>query len=165
MSEVDPQGCVVWEGQRLPIATNGGWWTVMLRAPSEAILNAAMLSLGALREVDDDEGNTTLVRGENVANVYTYRRAQVPAVLDEEGNVTTPAVMDPRVHANIKLRPEAQVNLNEQGVPVIVAAALTWLANGSQIPVEEKNASEDGVTYQSVTVLDPATITSPDVVG
>lgn len=75
-----------------------------------------------------------------------------PAVIDADGVEITPAVVDGRFHANFWLSAR------------LVAAgkwkqwALTWTENGQAVA---QNSQEQGVAFQGIELIDPATVTNP----
>ena len=163
----DETGCYTLDGQRLYVANRGGRPYIMVRADSLAALVTLMESLDVLRPIPEgEEAPRTLDerRGPRVANITgPLYPVKVPAVTDPlTGDITTPAVVDSRPHINVLFHPRAMENLNEQGVPVCLASAATWMALGSQDG--NANASEEGVLFNGAVLLDPNTIATPAVV-
>ena len=74
----------------------------------------------------------------------------IPAVVDDEGNVTTPPVMDTRYHANFWL-PATQGGAWE-------ALCVQWMASGAD---GQANAAETGKVFQGIELIDPLSICSP----
>jgi hypothetical protein len=136
----------------------------MIRCADEATFEAVGLSVGLLThenegsaEVLDEEGNVVeeavAPSGAIVAsrgNTVTRMGAHVitPAVLDDEGNEVTPAVVDSRYHVNF-------------WIPVAgdwEALITDWMANGEDA---DANASESAVTHQGVELIDPLSVNTP----
>jgi len=95
-----------------------------------------------------------------------YLIGQAWAVVDgatvAEGDTLAAAVApvtDSRHHDNWRLLPTV---MHESGRPLWEVTVLQWVENGSPLP--QKNASEDGVRYGSVELIDPGSIVSPSVV-
>jgi hypothetical protein len=109
-----------------------------------------------------DDGAERLVPAPHVHIAGPIYPVITPAVIDEEGNVTTPAVLDTRPHYNLRIAPWAQKALADDGVtPRWQETVLMWMANGSPIDPAEKNKAEDGIKLSDITLIDPTTISSP----
>jgi len=75
-----------------------------------------------------------------------------PAVIDAEGVEITPAVKDGRFHANFWLNADLVAKGNWK------QWALAWTENGQAV---EQNSQEEGVAFQGIELIDPATVSSP----
>jgi hypothetical protein len=82
-----------------------------------------------------------------------------PAVLDGDGNETTPAVFDTRHHVNFRLAPPASERLDEHGDPRWWQWALAWTMQGDNDT--NPNAAEQAKILHDITLIDPDTISSP----
>ena len=88
-----------------------GYLLFMGRADNEATANAIAKAVGLFVEVATEQGVTKLVTHKNISWVTEKdgipKPILVPAVLNEEGEVVTPAQYDPRFHFNFRLNPVA----------------------------------------------------------
>ena len=75
-----------------------------------------------------------------------------PAVIDAEGVEITPAVKDGRFHANFWLNADLVAKGEWK------QWALTWTENGQAV---DQNSQEEGVAFQGIELIDPATVDSP----
>lgn len=84
----------------------------------------------------------------------------VPAVLSADGlTVITPAVVDTRVHVNVRLTGEALEAVHvASGLKRWQNFALTWLEQGA---VAQANKTEDGKALAGITLIDPDSIATP----
>jgi len=82
-----------------------------------------------------------------------------PAVLDDEGNEVTPAVMDNRFHLNMRIAEPLLSKADENGYPLWQKTALFWMTYGQ--PVEPNN-QERAKVVSGVEMIDPDSINQPD---
>jgi len=75
-----------------------------------------------------------------------------PAVINAEGVEITPDVIDGRFHANFWLNADLVAKGNWK------QWALTWTANGHAV---DPNSQEQGVAFQGIELIDPATVANP----
>jgi len=148
---------------------SGGVLSCMVRATNKTIFDQQCLSAGlkvytnpAQPAVVDPEtqevitpaveASGPLIPAKGVTITEMGPLTLIPAILDEEGNVITPATMDNRYHANFWLSSEVvQRRAWEQW-------AVLWTAYGQ--PVDPNN-SEEAVVYGGIELIDPTTVTSP----
>jgi hypothetical protein len=166
MIRSDEHGRILLGTEESPITTYAinaaGWIEAMLRAESVAAWESAAESRHLLNRVTLDDGAEVLVPAEHVHIAGPIYPVITPAVLDEEGNIVTNAVTDPRPHYNLRIGPWAQETLADDGVtPRWQETVLLWMQNGAPIDPVEKNKAEDGVKLSGITLIDPTTISSP----
>lgn len=137
------------------VAIQGRVVDAIVRADTREDFEAAALSRNLLTE--DADGNRTPAPGVNidVLGPVTIK----PAVLDEEGNVTTPAVTDSRYHVNIRITDPALSVVDAEGFENWRQTAIDWTAYGT--PDTAINAEEQGLKLGGVVLIDPATVKSP----
>lgn len=82
-----------------------------------------------------------------------------PAVLDDEGNEITPAVMDNRFHLNMRIAEPLLSKADENGYPLWQKTALTWMKYGKPV---QPNSAEHAVEVAGVQMIDPDSIKNPD---
>ena len=152
------------------VAMSGGMLDAYVRATDRATFDAAALVAGLTYEVmqnitDPETGETTQ---EPTGEIATAKGVEIhhigsveltPAVLDEDGNVTTPATFDPRHHANFRMGEPAVSRTNEFGNLLWHVWGLAWTQGGT--PDLQRNAAEDGRKLYGVTLIDPDTISIP----
>jgi len=157
------------DGIRVYVAMDRGNLWCMVRTPNKATFDAQALAVGlkvhtnpAQPAVLDPETQEVItpaveasgplipVQGVTITEIGDL--VLVPAVLDAEGNVTTPAVTDGRFHANFWLNSE----LVARGLWKQWAVA--WTLNGQ--PVDQNN-QEQGMAFQGIELIDPTTVASP----
>ena len=144
----------------------GGTLHCMVRATDKDTFDAMAISVGLLvrenpgiPEMVDADGNVIRpaepasgdyvpAPGATITKIGPH--VITPAVVDDEGNVTTPAVMDERYHANFWL-PATQGGAWE-------ALCVQWMSNGSD---GQSNAAEAGKVYQGIELIDPLSISTP----
>lgn len=150
------------------VALSGGMVDAYVRATDRDTFEAAALIAGLKYEVmqtitDPDTGEeTTQGTGEyKVAKgVEIYPIGPVvitPAVLDEDGNVTTPAVMDTRHHVNFRMGEPAVSRSDEDGL-LWHKWAIYWTMQGADDT--QINNAEQGKVMLGVSLIDPDTISS-----
>jgi hypothetical protein len=150
------------------VALSGGMVDAYVRATDRATFDAAALVAGltyeVMQTVVDEEGNETT---EGTGEIRTARGVEIhhigpvvitPAVLDEEGNVTTPAVMDTRHHVNFRMGEPAVSRTDEDGTLLWQRWAAQWTAAGADDT--NRNNAEEGKVLMGVSLIDPDTISS-----
>lgn len=157
------------DGVRVYAAMDRGNLWCMVRTPDKATFDAQALAVGlkvytnpAQPAVIDPEtqevitpaveASGPLIPAHGVTITEIGDLVLVPAVLDAEGNVTTPAVTDGRFHANFWLNSE----LVARGLWKQWAVA--WTLNGYTVAA---NNQEQGIAFQGIELIDPATVSSP----
>jgi len=136
------------------ISTASGFVDAICRADTKAAWEAAALSQNLL--VDDPERGLIPAPGANIDVLGPVVITE--AVLDDEGNEVTPAVMDTRYHVNLRIAEPMLSAVNSEGFLKWKVTAINWTTYGQP---ETGNKSEAGVRLASVTLIDPATINSP----
>lgn len=154
---------------RVFVALNGGVLSCMVRATNKEVFDAQCIPAGlkvytnpsqpAVIDPETEEvitpaveANGPLIPAPGVTISEFGPLTLVPAVLDEDDNVVTPAVVDNRYHANFWLSPELVQKGNwEQW-------ALSWSAYGTEI---QPNNNEEGVMRAGIELIDPDTVSSP----
>ncbi len=126
------------------VAINGGYVDCICRAESQEAWEAAALADHLLSE--DAQGNLIPIEGATIDVLGPVELA--PAVLDAQGDVVTPAVMDERYHVNLRLHPDLPWQ------PI----AINWTENGIADP--DNNAGEQALLLDSVALIDPDTVAS-----
>jgi len=150
------------------VALSGGMVDAYIRCADLATFEAAALVAGLTYEVmetitDPDTGEeTTQGTGEyKVAKgVEIHHIGPVvitPAVLDEDGNVTTPAVMDIRHHVNFRMGEPAVSRTDADGL-LWHKWAIYWTMQGADDT--QINNAEQGKVMLGVSLIDPDTISS-----
>lgn len=81
-----------------------------------------------------------------------------PAVLDDEGNEITPAVMDNRFHLNMRISEPLLSKADENGYPLWQKTALLWMTYGQPV---KPNSAEQAKDVQGVQMIDPDSIRNP----
>ena len=145
----------------------GGILHCMVRATDEDTFNAVGLQVGLLAHenpaqdaVVDEDGNVLQEAVEAsgaiipaIGNTVTRIGPHVitPAVLDDEGNEVTPAVMDNRYHVNFWLGSEVVARGNwEQW-------CIQWMSGADGTP----NGSEESKATQGIELIDPLSVATP----
>ena len=141
-------GHLLVDGVRVYAALDRGLLHGMVRATNRETFVQNALTVG-LMVLDADEN---AIPHQNVTITEMGPLVLTPAVLDEDMEVLTPAVVDNRFHANFWLNQYATDAGDWE------AFALSWTANGSPAAV---NANEEGVAYNGIELIDPATVSSP----
>jgi hypothetical protein len=145
-----------------------GRYAFMIRAVSCDVYLAAALQVGLLVHQNpaqdailDSEGNELfpaveasgpLVPRSGTVITELGEMTLTPAVLDENGNVVTPAVTDGRHHVNFWLDQEAWER--QQWLEF----ALGWALNGQP---GNPNHEETSLALSGIELIDPLTVTSP----
>ncbi len=137
------------------VAFNGGFLDLQVRADTKADFEAAAEAENLL--VRDDEDNLVPAPGVNIDVLGPV--VITAAVLDDEGNVVTPAVLDNRHHVNLRITAPALTNTDADGYENWKLTAIKWTENGE--PDTEINAEESALKLANVALIDPATIKSP----
>ena len=143
--ELREDGTVWVDGVRVFVAFDRGSLWAMIRCTDKATFDAAALSVG-LRYLND-EGQVVTPRGTTVAELGPY--VLTHAVLDANGNETTPAVLDSRYHVNFWLSPDAMARGNWE------TWAVQWTTLGTDAPA---NNQEVAKALNGVELIDPGTI-------
>jgi hypothetical protein len=124
----------------------GGAVDALIRADTIAEFETAALARGLLNDVEG-----TLRPAEHVEIAG--------AVLDEQGEVVTPAVLDTRPHYDLRIHDDALTRLATDGfTPRWEETVGLWMA-GPAIPEQAKNKNENGRKLSGVTLIDPASVT------
>ena len=151
------------------VALSGGMVDAYVRATDRATFDAAALVAGLTYEVmqtvvDEGTGEATT---EGTGEIRTARGVEIhhigpvvitPAVLDEEGNVVTEAVMDTRHHVNFRMGEPAVSRRDEDGNPLWQKWAAQWTTAGADDT--NQNHAEEGKVLMGVSLIDPDTISS-----
>ena len=150
---------------------SGGYVDTCIRATDrdtwvQAALSQNLLYRDPITEVDPETGEETIVgyhdeihtsKGANITEIGPV--VLTPAVLDAEGNVVTPAVMDNRFHLNMRLDEPLLSKSDENGYPLWQKTALLWMQYGQ--PVVPNN-EERAKAVSGVEMIDPDSINNPD---
>lgn len=167
MTILDPTGNEV----EIYATQSGGYVDTCIRALYrdtwiQAALSQALLYRDPITETDPETGEETIVgysdeihasAGANITEIGPV--VLIPAVLDEEGNVTTPAVMDTRHHLNLRIAEPLLSKSDENGYPLWQKTALLWMQYGQ--PVVPNN-EELAKAVSGVEMVDPESINNPD---
>ncbi len=137
------------------VAFNGGRLDLIVRADTAADLYAAAEAENLM--VRDDEDRLRPAIGVNIDPLGPV--VTTPAELDAEGNVVTPATMDNRFHANIRIEAPALTNTDAGGYENWKTTAIKWTQYGE--PDTGINAEESALKLANVALIDPVTIKSP----
>lgn len=149
----------------VPVRAQGQTVEFLTRAASAEVTEALARQVGLYIEgrVTDPEtgekvgtGEWSLAPGVEMSRVGAI--TLTPAVLDESGEVVTPAVMDDRDHVNWRLYPPASTNVDLEGNVRWHSWALMWSTQGT---AETPNTSEDAVALNGIALIDPDSITTP----
>ena len=158
----DENGYVLLPDDTRSYARNaGGYIYAMIRADDVATWEAGAEARHLLVRATLDDGAEVVGPAPHVHISGPMYPVITPAVTDEEGNVTTPAVMDGRPHYNLRIAPWAQQMLAEDGVTPRWYETLVMFHQGTPITEADRNAAEAGIYTSGITVLDPQTIASP----
>lgn len=159
------------DGNYVPVFVNvsGGVVDATIRCASLEVFEQIALLVGLKYEVTEDvidpkTGEATKrgtgvylnAKGVEIDHIGPVKLSD--EVLDENGDVVTPAKWDTRHHVNFKLCPPASERLDAQGQPMWWQWALAWTINGQN---ENPNAAETAKVLYGVTLIDPETIRSP----
>jgi len=144
------------EGNDVTVLLNysGGMVDTLLRAEREADWFSGAFYYDLLSA--DEDGNVTAAPGVDID--YIGAVVLTPAVLDDEGNEVTPAVVDNRLHINLRISGAALAKVDENGYPKWQTMALNWVREGD---VAVPNNQEVGKSFYGVTQIDPDTIRIP----
>lgn len=151
------------------ISNSGGRLDASLRCTNRAAFDAAAKHAGLLYEVTettvDEEGVSTEVgTGEFALSKGVYIDHIGPVVLalathDSEGAVVTSATYDNRHHVNFRLTGPALTGVDQYGVFNWHKWSMAWTVGG--VLDTETNKSEVAVSLYEVSLIDPATISTP----
>lgn len=149
------------------VALSGGMVDAYVRATDRDTFDAAALVAGLMYEITetlvDEEGNEfqhgtgeyAVAKG---VEIYPIGPVVItPAVLDADGNVTTPAVMDTRHHVNFRMGEPAISRTDADGL-LWQKWAAQWTAAG--VDDTQINNAEEGKVLMGVSLIDPDTISS-----
>ena len=149
------------------VALSGGMVDAYVRATDRDTFDAAALVAGLMYEITetlvDEEGNEfqhgtgeyAVAKGVEIHHIGPV--VITPAVLDEEGNVTTPAVMDTRHHVNFLMGEPAISRTDADGL-LWHKWATYWTVQGAEDT--QINNAEEGKVLLGVSLIDPDTISS-----
>lgn len=150
------------------VALSGGMVDAYVRATDRDTFDAAALVAGLTYEVmetvtDPETGEETqqptgeirVARGVEIHHIGPV--VITPAIMDEEGNVTTPAVMDTRHHVNFRMGEPAISRTDADGL-LWHKWATYWTAQGTDDT--QINNAEQGKVMLGVSLIDPDTISS-----
>ena len=157
------------DGVRVYAAMDRGNLWCMVRTPDKATFDAQALAVGlkvymnparpAVLDPETQEVITPaveasgpLIPAHGVTITEIGDLVLVLAVLDADGNVTTPAVTDGRFHANFWLNADL-VKLGGWK-----QWAVAWTLNGQPV---NQNHKEQGMVFHGIELIDPTTVTSP----
>ena len=147
----------------LYISHSGGYTRAMVRADSKETFRQNAIAVGLLIEYEDEDGIINYRAGPNVTiteeqpDPKDNRTAPHPRIVlqqgvyDEDGNVISEPVFDPRYHANIVIGPNATGDWRQW--------AKYWTQNG--IESTQINANETAIVVNGVELIDPASIRTP----
>lgn len=138
-----------------------GMIDAILRADTRAAWETAAIAAEILEYITlrapEGDGYVDVLRPVPGNNIDIIGAAVIEeAVLDEEGNEVTPAVLDERFHVNLRLAEPALSKVNDQGYPKWKETVLTWMNFG--VEDTESNKNEVGVKLSNVTLIDPSSI-------
>lgn len=160
--QTDKHGRLKFGGVSQWVLDAGGAVDALIRADTIAEFEAAGLARSLLVEVIDEEtGEPT---GQVRPASYTviagpFYPIITEAVLDEQGEVVTPAVLDTRPHYDLRIHDDALTRLATDGfTPRWEETVGLWMA-GPAIPEQAKNKNENGRKLSGVTLIDPASVT------
>lgn len=167
MTILDPQGNEV----DIYASLSGGYVDTCIRATDrdtwiQAALSQNLLYRDPITETDPETGEETIVgygdeihasAGANITEIGSV--VLTPAVLDAEGNVATPAVMDTRYHLNMRIAEPLLSKADENGYPLWQKTALAWMQYGQPV---EPNSEERAKALSGVEMIDPDSINNPD---
>ena len=150
------------------VALSGGMVDAYVRATDRDTFDAAALVAGLTYEVmetvtDPETGEETQqptgeIRTAKGVEIYPIGPVVItPAVLDEDGNVTTPAVMDTRHHVNFRMGEPAVSRTDADGL-LWHKWATYWTIGGTDDT--QINNAEEGKVMLGVSLIDPDTISS-----
>lgn len=150
------------------VALSGGMVDAYVRATDRDTFDAAALVAGLTYEVmetvvDEETGEETQqptgeIRTARGVEIYHIGPVVItPAVMDEEGNVTTPAVMDTRHHVNFRMGEPAISRTDADGL-LWHKWATYWTTQGADDT--QINNAEEGKILLGVSLIDPDTISS-----
>lgn len=150
----------------------GGRVEGLIRCADRVTFEAAAIARGLMVEIsepqtDPETGEVTQVG----TGQYRYAHGvecfdegqtpiKVPAVLDEEGNVVTPAVVDPRYHARLVVSDPALSEPDDNlSITKTVATLIMWTEHGAVD--QDVNAAEIAHVLSGVALIDPETVATP----
>ena len=150
------------------VALSGGMVDAYVRATDRDTFDAAALVAGLTYEVmgtvtDPETGEETqqptgeirVARGVEIHHIGPV--VITPAILDDDGNVTTPAVMDTRHHVNFRMGEPAISRSDADGL-LWHKWATYWTTQGADDT--QINNAEEGKVLLGVSLIDPDTISS-----
>ena len=151
------------------VALSGGMVDAYIRCADLATFEAAALIAGLKYEVmetitDPETGEETQqptgeIRVARGVEIYPIGPVVItPALLDEDGNVTTQAVMDTRHHVNFRMGEPAISRRDSYGVLEWEKWAMAWTIGGADDA--QVNNAEQGKVMLGVSLIDPDTISS-----
>lgn len=169
MTILDPQGNEV----EINASQRGGFVEVHLRAVDRYRLVNGALSQNLLYrdpiiERDPETGEEVVVGyedeikqspGVNLEHIGPI--VLQPAVKDSDGNEITPAVMDHRHHANLRLAEPLLSKVGPDGYLLWLRTSLLWMKYG--VPVEP-NKAEISRELNGIEMIDPDSVSSPYLV-
>ena len=168
---------VVYDQNGLPVEVFvkkfGGRIFLLIRSNTEEELVAAALSQEIMymetETLTDANGVSTEVQTGNILLAdgieLDYLNPDgpyiiTPAVLNEDGEVVTPAVTDDRFHVNMKISGPAVNSIDETtGLLKWVKTAITWSQYGTDDTIS--NNHENAKLIGNVGLIDPLSISSP----
>lgn len=167
MTILDPNGNEV----EIYASQSGGFVDFCLRAKDyqtwvRAALNQKLLYQDPITETDPETGEETVIgfhdeikvsRGAHITEIGPIEL--VPAVLDEEGEVISPAIIDNRFHLNMRITEPLLSKSDEDGYPLWKKTALLWMSYGRPA---KPNSEEKAKEVVGVEMIDPDTIKNPD---
>jgi hypothetical protein len=128
----------------------------MIRCADKATWHAAGLQYKLL--IEEQEGKATIVK--TALGIEADEIGPVvitPAVLDEKGNVKTPAVVDNRFHVNVLVSPVVMAREDADGFRKWKLTAEAFMGGTDSTP----NKTEAAKMLGGVELLDPTTIATP----
>lgn len=150
----------------------GGRVQGLIRCADRATFEAAAIARGLMVEItepetDPETGEVTQV------GTGTYRYAhgvecfdegqtpvKAPAVLDDEGNVVAPAVVDTRYHARLVISEPALSQPDDHlSITKTVVTLIMWTEYGEVD--QDVNTSEVAHVLSGVALIDPETVLTP----
>lgn len=150
----------------------GGRVEGLIRCADRATFETAAIARGLMVEItepqtDPETGEVTQVgtgQYRYAHGVEVFEEGQTPiktpAVLDEDGNVVTPAVVDTRYHARLVISEPALSEPDDLlSITKTIATLIAWTKYGDPDP--EMNAQEVAHVLYGVALIDPETVASP----
>jgi hypothetical protein len=124
------------------------------RAESMGLLEAGFISRGLTRDL----GEPGVVEADGVNIAILQPRVITPGQDDAEGNQIVAPVLDDTPHFDVRLARTALTAVNADGYEIWKETLLIWAGGTDATP----NASEVGKDVGGITLIDRASIATPD---